>query len=69
LHHIWISIPIRRFSVTIDIAPVVFLPLAEAWQRACLPSRAKTRPLTFPDFDGPLTAHERLLDGIACLLL
>jgi tetratricopeptide (TPR) repeat protein len=29
---------IRRFSVTVDIEPVVFLPLAEAWQRAGLPA-------------------------------
>jgi TolB-like protein len=29
---------IRRFSVTVDIEPAVFLPLAEAWQRAGLPA-------------------------------
>jgi TolB-like protein len=29
---------IGRFSVTVDIEPAVFLPLAEAWQRAGLPA-------------------------------
>lgn len=29
---------IRRFSVTVDIEPAVFTPLAEAWQRAGLPA-------------------------------
>jgi hypothetical protein len=28
---------IRRFSVTVDIEPAVFLPLAEAWRLAGLP--------------------------------
>jgi TolB-like protein len=30
---------IRRFSVTVDIEPAVFLPIAEAWQRAGLPAQ------------------------------
>jgi TolB-like protein len=30
---------IRRFSVTVDIEPAVFLPIAEAWQRAGIPER------------------------------
>lgn len=29
---------IRRFSVTVDIEPAVFRPIAEAWQRAGLPA-------------------------------
>jgi tetratricopeptide (TPR) repeat protein len=29
---------IRRFSVTVDIEPAVFMPLAEAWRRAGLPA-------------------------------
>jgi TolB-like protein/Tfp pilus assembly protein PilF len=29
---------IRRFSVTVDIEPAVFLPIAEAWQRAGVPA-------------------------------
>ena len=29
---------IRRFSVTVDIEPAVFLPIAEAWQQAGLPA-------------------------------
>jgi len=30
---------IRRFSVTVDIEPAVFMPIAEAWERAGLPAR------------------------------
>ena len=32
------SFSIRRFSVTVDIEPAVFQPIAEAWQQAGLPS-------------------------------
>jgi hypothetical protein len=30
---------IRRFSVTVDIEPAVFMPIAEAWGRAGLPAQ------------------------------
>ena len=29
---------VRRFSVTVDIEPAVFAPIAEAWQQAGLPA-------------------------------
>jgi hypothetical protein len=35
---------IQRFSVTVDIEPTVFLPLAEAWQRAGLPAHLEQVP-------------------------
>jgi hypothetical protein len=35
---------IRRFSVTVDIEPAVFMPLADAWRAAGLPAELSSAP-------------------------